>query len=375
MRSCRDDLTLKNFALKILLIPDYSKFGGTRSFFFRLLDVHKKNGIATGVVLEEKQLDEMVAKRLRADDVMLYPVANRSRLAFNPWFSWLFDIKKVFKAYRYYRPDLIVVSNGTPGIMLGALLFPVPVLFVMHTYPDRYPWPLRVLWSLFCQPGKKQFLTVSSFSASEITRNMGIPPDRISVVYNSYERQVDRTKSTTPLVLTLGHVVNYKNPEIWLQVATRVVREKPGTRFVWLGDGPLLQQMRDEVKQLKMDDSISFDGYCQGVDDYFARASIYFQPSLIENHAISLLDAMASGLPCVASNVGGTPESIVDQETGFLCVPDDVEQYSKRLIQLLDDLTLAKRMGIAGHARAERIFAPHIQEAVFLKLYKTLQAV
>lgn len=362
----------KDLTLKTLLIPEYSTFGGTRSFFFKLLDIHKKNGIDTAVVLEKKQLEEVIIKKLVAADVPFYPVADRSRLAFNPFISWLFDINKIFKAYRSYRPDLMVVSNGTPGIMLGALLFPVPVLFVMHTYPERYPWPLRTLWNLFCLPEKKQFLTVSAFSASEINRNMGISRDRISVVYNGYERQLNRSNSSSPLVLTLGHVVNYKNPGGWLQVANKVVRERPGTRFVWLGDGTLLQRMRDEVEQLKLADAVFFEGYRQDVDDYFTRASIYFQPSLIENHAISLLDAMASGLACVASSAGGTPESIVDGETGFLCTPDDVDSFAARLITLIDDKELSRRMGESGRVRAEEFFSPDVQEQGILGQYAAL---
>lgn len=358
--------------MKILLVPEYASFGGTRSFFFKLLGIHQKNGFDTGVVLEQKQLETGIVEKLRGDGIPVYQVKDRSKLASNPFLSWWFDIRKLIKAFRSYRPDLIVVSNGTPGIMLGALIFPPPVLFIMHTYPDKYPWPIRSLWRMFCGSSKNQLVTVSEYAADKIRMNMGVPRDRIRVIHNSFTLRVPNLQDSPSRVLTLGHVVGYKNPEAWLQVAMKVLQERPGTQFIWLGDGALLQQMRNKVKQHELDGCVSFEGYQEDVVRFFTQATVYFQPSLIENHAISVLDAMASGLPCVASNVGGTPESIVDQETGFLCAPDDVADYSRRLIQLLDDSILAKRMGTAGQARAERLFAPYIQESVFLELYQNL---
>ncbi len=115
----------KGLRLKILLVPEYASFGGTRSFFFKLLGIHQKNGFDTGVVLEQKQLETGIVEKLRGDGIPVYQVKDRSKLASNPFLSWWFDIRKLIKAFRSYRPDLIVVSNGTPGIMLGALIFPL----------------------------------------------------------------------------------------------------------------------------------------------------------------------------------------------------------------------------------------------------------
>ena len=97
-------------------------------------------------------------------------------------------------------------------------------------------------------------------------------------------------------VLTLGHVVNYKNPEVWFQVAKRIKNTRNDVSFIWLGSGKLLDEYKEKTTQY---DNISFLGYKDDLAHYYSQATIYFQPSKIESHGNSVVAAVAYGILCV----------------------------------------------------------------------------
>lgn len=81
---------------------------------------------------------------------------------------------------------------------------------------------------------------------------------------------------------------------------------------------------------------------------------------------------MANGLPCVTSDTGGLPESVVNGETGFICPPDNVECFVSQIIKLLDDDKLRYKMGKSGKLRAETHFSEDVQEKKMIDLYTAL---
>ena len=361
--------------MKILIIPEYGNVGsGTFSVLSRLLEIHRKNKIKSAILIEESQQIPEIMAYSKKLDLIVYTGKNRSRLFCRALFSSIYDIFFCLRAFRLFKPDLIVVSNGTPGFMVGTLLFPAPVMFLMHTYPmTTLRLPIRLLCRFASKRGKR-FVTVSHFSAERIKRCMGVPGDRIEVIYNSFKSGITDSKKATkhPIILTIGHVVDYKNPECWLEVAKKIVAHKSDIRFVWLGDGELLKTMRRLVDDMGLSDNIQFKGYTDNVEEHYRNAIVYFQPSLIENHSIAVIEAMAHGLPCVTSNIGGLPESIIDEETGFLCEPHDIDDYIAKIVDLLDNSELRNEMGYLGRRRAENLFSQDVQEKKIVDLYNSM---
>ena len=98
---------------KVLIIPEYDTFGGTLTFFKRLLDIHNKNNIETAVLIQEKQKIPEVMSLLEDQGIKVYTSLNRKRIFFNPILSPFFDIFFSIKAVLSFHPDLIVVSSGS----------------------------------------------------------------------------------------------------------------------------------------------------------------------------------------------------------------------------------------------------------------------
>lgn len=167
-------------------------------------------------------------------------------------------------------------------------------------------------------------------------------------------------------------MVAYKNPELWFEVACAVLKKQPEATFVWLGDGELLETIREKVKGKSLEERILLPGYEANPSAWYAKTHIYFQPSLRESHGIAVIEAMSHGLPCVVANTGGLPESVVDGETGYVCPPADPDPYAGRITELLADASLRECMGTAGQQRVARCFTEKIQEQKIMALYKRL---
>jgi glycosyltransferase involved in cell wall biosynthesis len=153
-------------------------------------------------------------------------------------------------------------------------------------------------------------------------------------------------------------------------VAKRVVRTAAGTgldcSFIWAGDGDLLEQYRELARNSGLSENVQFLGFKEDVVSLYRRASLYFQPSLVESHGISVLDAMQFGIPAVVSDIGGLPESVVDGETGFVVPVTDEEGMAQKLLMLAQSPALSKKFGESSRARYQQLFSHNrwVQEVV-----------
>jgi glycosyltransferase involved in cell wall biosynthesis len=127
--------------------------------------------------------------------------------------------------------------------------------------------------------------------------------------------------------------------------------------------------LRDEARRLGVADRVILAGYREDVPALLAGCDVFCLPSRAEGMPLVVLEAMAQARPVVATAVGGTPELVVDGETGLLVPPDDVDALARALKRALADPGLATRMGEAGRARVERDFSLAASTARVLSLY------
>lgn len=356
----------------LVIVPDVVQYGGTNRFLERLLVIHARQGIITTLLIPTDQCHPAVVSLSERYDVELVMSPNRTVPDTAPFLTPLFDFLFSWLTALTRCPDLIVVSTGDPGRLSITLYFPIPVLYILHSVPEQC---FRLLPRWYLQIGSllnNCFMTVSDASARLVSDTMGLPRKMIEVVYNSCDIAVCRKESVSPIILTAGHLVAYKNPDVWLEVARSVVLKHPDALFIWLGDGELLEAIRGKVKEMSLEERILLPGYVSDPSAWYAQAQIYFQPSLRESHGIAVLEAMAHGLPCVVADTGGLPESVVDDETGYVCPPTDPAGFAGRIMELLSDTALRERMGIAGQQRVERCFSEEMQEQKIMALYARL---
>lgn len=174
-------------------------------------------------------------------------------------------------------------------------------------------------------------------------------------------------------ILFLGRLDANKSPDVLLRASRQVLERFPGTKVVFGGDGEV-EKNKALAEELGIANHCEFHGWVSGAEreGLFARAAVYCLPSKNEGLPMSLLEAMARGIPTVATPVGGVPQVIEDGISGFLVDVDDVDALSDRLNILLDKPGLRENVGAASRNTVTRLFNVGGSIKQLLALYRAL---
>lgn len=199
----------------------------------------------------------------------------------------------------------------------------------------------------------------------------GLPPERITVVHNGVDlralsrpdesaalRAAWRLPADAPVLITVGRLVPTKGHRDLLEALVVLSRDPRWRelRLLVVGAGPLLPQLQREAESLGLAGRAIFCGFQREVPPFLQAADIFVLPSVQEGLSLSALEAMALGKPVVACRVGGTPEVVVDGETGLLVSPGRPAELSRALERLLANPDEARAMGAAGRQRVRQAF-------------------
>src|SRR5262249_35846914 len=146
--------------------------------------------------------------------------------------------------------------------------------------------------------------------------------------------------------------------------------ELPQLRLFIAGDGPCRQALEQRAAAADLHDAVRFLGEISDVPGLLAQASLFVLSSVTEGISLTLLEAMARGLPVVATRVGGNGEVVVDGETGRLVPPRQPALLARTLVDLLRDPATLARFGAAGRSRVERHFDIRRMVAAYEDLYR-----
>jgi glycosyltransferase involved in cell wall biosynthesis len=171
------------------------------------------------------------------------------------------------------------------------------------------------------------------------------------------------------LLIAIGSLWPVKNHADLIRAMAGLSKTHSNLKLILAGVGILqdeLVRLRDE---LNLGDSVKFLGVRQDVEDLLSGADVFVMPSLAEGNPLSLMEAMASGLPVVASAVGGIPDLIDDGVNGYLVKPRDVDQLSEAIGRLAADEDLRRGIGARNSEKAVREFDIGLMADRYWELY------
>ena len=223
---------------------------------------------------------------------------------------------------------------------------------------------------------------VATFARTEI----GLPPDKLTVIPNGVDTALFRPRRAespdtgahdAAAGVTIGFVGRLqpvKDVALLLQACARLQADHPALRLHIVGDGPLRGELEKLAADLDLTTHVRWFGDRQDIPQLLPDMDIFVLPSRWEGMPNAVLEAMACGLPVVATGVGGTIDVVTDGATGLLTAPESVEQLTAALHTLLADPGLRQRMGAAGRRRVEAEFSLAATVAATTALYESLLA-
>jgi glycosyltransferase involved in cell wall biosynthesis len=317
----------------------------------------------------------------------------------------LLVVPAVWRALRRFRPHVVQVheSDGALAALLvavvGALLVPRPrlVALLQVSYVEemravrplvaggrvlgrpgavelRFRWfkaPLQVILGCLTAWAADLVLAPSAVTAAEIRRDYRV--DAVGVIPNVTGRLVVEPgpapaeiipEGEGGYLLFVGRLRIRKGVEVLLE-ALRDVRDIRPVELRIAGDGEHRERLERRVSELDLGKTVTFLGHCDAgrVRRLLAGAAALVVPSIYEGMPLVVLEAMAAGVPVVASAVSGIPEVVQDGETGWLVPPEDPRALKEALEDVLARPQEARRRGEAGRRRVGDHFRPSVAAA------------
>lgn len=219
-----------------------------------------------------------------------------------------------------------------------------------------------------------RYVAVSKANGRYLAETKGLPESKITVIQNGCDiarfkpgrdaplglRESLGFGPRDPILVTLGRLEPQKGHEVLLEALAEVVRSRPSTRLVCVGDGSLRSALEARVREMKLASNVRFVGFQERSEDWLALADFSVLPSHWEGLPLAAIESLAAGRTVVASAVDGTVEVVVDGQTGLTVPPGEPAALEQAIMRLLDDDELKVRLAgqgrdwVEGHFSEER---------------------
>jgi glycosyltransferase involved in cell wall biosynthesis len=337
----------------LLFVDTEHVWRGGQDQLLTLLNGLRRNGHRIHLICHP---DTLLETRARELPIAVHPAAIRSEVGLISFFRFLAIIRSV-------RPD-VLAFNTPRAILLGTLASQIVstgvrvvfrrVNFPLHNNPfTRF----KYTWGIDC-------IVAISESIRLQLQACGIPVSKIRTIYEGIDlslyprRAPEGTLPTSgPVVVgTVAHLSPEKGLKYLVEAASLIPNIEKRIRFVIVGNGKCLPELREQVERQKLGNVFHFAGFHSNTSQIMKSFDIFALPSLSEGLSSAILEAMANSLPVIATHVGGIPELVRNGENGLLVAPGDPVALAHAIQRLVDNREESRRMGERGRDRMEEQF-------------------
>jgi len=366
----------------LLYVIDNMEFGGGERVFLQLASAlrdHFKVFVAAspGGRFEEG---------LSGLGIRLIPVDMRQRPSFKP-------ISELVRIIKEKKITLVHSQGGRADFFarVAGKMARVPYIVSTVAMPvegydvGRWRKAVYIFLDRLTERYVDRFIVVSEVLKETLIKGHKIPPYKVVRIYNGIEigqyrhdatyadlRKEWGVPSHVPLIGAIGRLVWQKGLTHLLQAMPLVFQEYPDTRLILVGDGPLQEDLRDQVRDLGIEASVFFVGFRIDIPAVLAALDLLVVPSVLEGFPMTTLEAMAMAKPIVATDINGIREEIHNGKTGILMPPADPQALAEGIKQMLKDRTQAKNLGTEARKHVEEMFDIKQQVALHEEVYEEL---
>jgi glycosyltransferase involved in cell wall biosynthesis len=345
--------------------------GGQRQALFLVKELQKKGYPVHFVVQPESPLHEKAS----AAGLKVFPLRMKSEFDLWAIFRLSWEMKR--------RQCRLAHFHDAHGVAVGAVAArraDVPLRFISR----RVDFPLKK--SAFSHRKYTQnvdAIIAISEGVRKVLLDSEIPSSLIHVIpsgidFSPFEEVTSRDFlrrefSFAPddyLVGIVAALEDHKGHTYLIRASKILKRQAPKIKIVVVGTGSLRLELDRQAHQLGVDDIVFFLGFREDVPRILASLDLFVLSSHLEGMGSSLLDAMASRLPVVASQTGGIPDVVIHQETGLLVPPRDSAALAQAILKVYRDRELAARLGQKGYAVVHQKFSAEAMAGKVIDLYE-----
>ncbi len=348
-------MTSKTKTKIIQVIADSSLGGGARHVLGLISNIDKEKF----EVLLIAPRGWLTTEATKIKDLRLKIVEFKSKWDIGSLTKLKKDIAELRKSGDPFAPIIIHAHGPRAGSFCRFALRPgEKFVYTEHIWSESYQLK-NPINSLLQKAGLRGIyhkagliIAVSKSVKKFITERLKIKDDKIVVISNAVEigdgfqgnnHQIDKL-----MVGSIGNLNKQKGQTFLIRAFARVAASLPKARLEIIGDGPEKQKLLDLIKELDLESRVQLLGKIEKPKRYLDKWDLFVLPSLSETFGLVILEAFASRVPVVATRVGGIPELIIDDKTGYLVPPADSEKLAKAISYLLAEKK--KRESLASEA-------------------------
>ena len=357
--------------MKILQVIPYFCFGGAETMCENLTYALKQKGHAVTVVSLYNE-HTSISDRMEAAGVRILYLDKKLGLDISM-------VPKLRRIIRREKPDVVhthldVIKYAVPAARLAGVKACVHTVHSV-AYKEAEGTAQKIINKTFYKLGWSVPVALSPEVQDTIASFYGMDAKKIPVIYNGIDLSICMPKKEygsgdTVKLVHVGRFDVPKNHAGLLKAFQKLHGTYPQCRLVLVGDGDLREDMEKLAQELEISDVVHFAGMQSNVHPYLQDADIFVLPSSYEGIPMTIIEAMGTGLPIVATAVGGVPDMLKDEESGLLvpCEPDAVCDACARLVE---DRQLRQRLGQAALQDSLRFSAEHMAEQ-YIQEYQRL---
>lgn len=268
---------------------------------------------------------------------------------------------KIYKLLNYIKPNVVHTHlQASMYTVIWSVFHRNTVrLHTIHSMPRLEFSKLHIIVQKFAY----KYLGTIPVSISEKVREEAadlyrIPIDNIPLIYNGIDiikfRQNSQTKHDGFKIINVASFFPWKNQGMLINAFAKAYSTHKNMRLTFVGDGEKRGEMEQLCKSLDIYDVVEFVGVKDNVEDYLSVSDVFVLCSTFEGMPLSVLEAYASGLPVVATNVGGMPDIIKNEKNGFLVELDNIDELCNALILLCDNIDVYEQIKSNNISEAEK---------------------
>lgn len=218
-----------------------------------------------------------------------------------------------------------------------------------------------------------RIIAVSESIKDYIIKDIRLPISKVETIHNGIAALNSNSNKPINLhdrlnLITVGRIAAIKNYKLLIQALALAVAENPDIYLVFVGDGPEMKSVQELTETTGIQHHVKFLGFRTDVEELLLKSDVFVLSSNYEGVSIAILEAMSIGMPVISTSVGGVPETVVDNVTGYLVNPGDVLAYKDAILKLDNERMTLNEMGKAGQSHFYQLF----HEDIVIEKYKIL---